>query len=492
MSAVAASFGPAEDRLLQKTLLFLLFLSLLFLGAFNDFALIDPDSAMLRTPSQVPLYLTAVVFAGYFVCFGVRRRQSVLGMEHQMLALFVFWMLASYVANFYSIATTDATIIAGMRVYLNSMRLIVLMGACCTIFSYVFTDRERVLDVASKAIVWSFIVVIPYTVIEFFAVFLYYEPAQSLMQMLDVYLHARRDDDYTGQIFRLRGLAFEPSFFAAYLSVVLPWLLAAARKRGFWPKVWVALALAFALLSRSRTAYVVILLELLLFYFLVKKEELKGGWISASGRILLMGLVIAVVGVVAVSSDISGSDASALGVAPDQVQEVAGTFSSLLDESVTSNITRVGSQHAALLMALDNPVFGVGMGMSGAHIEHYYPIYFYASDEAQLWLRSAHLDFSAATFGLFVGIAAELGLVGLAIFIALWGVCLKRIYQRMLPKRGGRELEPYGLALFVSSIGTLTAGFGLNGSSFTGYWLLLALAFIYIGGRVEVPLRNRA
>jgi len=486
MSAVAASIVPAEDRLLQKTLLFLLFLSLLFLGAFNDFALINPDSAMLRTPSQVPLYLTAIVFAGYFACFGIRKRRFAFGTEHQLLALFIFWILASYVANFLSIATTDAATVTGTRIYLNSMRLIVLMAACCTIFSYVFTDREKVLETASKAIVWSFILVIPYTLIEFFAVFLYYEPAQGLMQMLDVYLHARRGNEYVDQLFRLRGLAFEPSFFAAYLSVVLPWLLAAARKRGFLAKFLLALALAFALFSRSRTAYVVIFFELLLFYVLVKSHEPGKGWSSAIWRVFLATCFAALVGAILLVNNVSD-----FGGTTEQVAQISDTASSLTDESIGSNVTRLGSQHAALLMALDNPVFGVGLGQAGGHMEEYYPAYFLAGDEAQLWLRVAHFELAAPTFGLFVGIAAELGFVGLAIFLVLWGFCLKRTYQKMVRLRDERGLEPHGLALFVSSIGTLLAGFGLNGNSFTGYWLLLALSFIYIGhGRISVPLRN--
>lgn len=465
-------WAKRRDGLLEQTLRQLVFMSLLLLGMFNDFALIDPHSAMFRSPSQFLLYLTLVPFGLSIAVFGVKSRRYSVRLEHYLLALFVAWTMLSFFANWEAIAYLAVSGANGAQTYFDTMRFIVLMAICCVVISYVFADDRSLLAVARQGLVWSFILIMPYVLVEFLAKFLFYEPAQRLLAILDVYFHARRGQEYT-EIFRLRGLAFEPSFFAAYLCVVFPWLLARSHDTGrMRDMTLVVLALACVVFSRSRTAYVAIPIEILCYLFIARGGESVNRRRAGRRRwtIGILGALLLVI------STWVSHDANF----PDLLKIVEST-PSLLNWSVTSNFTRIGSQEAALRIAVQHPIFGVGPGLSGAYLEYYYPQYIYAGSEVMTWIAGAHRDFSAPAFGLFAQVAAEWGLVGLMIYLALWYRCLaaiRKVVSTTQKKYG--LLDADGVALYTSIVGVLVASFGLNGVIFTGYWMLLILAFTYI------------
>ena len=128
--------------------------------------------------------------------------------------------------------------------------------------------------------------------------------------------------------------------------------------------------------------------------------------------------------------------------------------------------SRITEGLAALLAFADHPIVGVGPGQFPGVYRHYAElvgIRVLASD------RQAH--------NLFLGIAAELGLAGLAVFLIIVGVTMRDLARA---RRAAARVDPMLAALstgFLLSIMTyLTTGIFLHMSFIRYFWMMLALA----------------
>jgi hypothetical protein len=77
--------------------------------------------------------------------------------------------------------------------------------------------------------------------------------------------------------------------------------------------------------------------------------------------------------------------------------------------------------------------------------------------------------------------AAEVGFVGLILWLAVWAGVVYGILQRMRSQHeGARDERVLALALLASIVGVLLAGLNADSLRFFGYWIALAIAWAYI------------
>ena len=146
------------------------------------------------------------------------------------------------------------------------------------------------------------------------------------------------------------------------------------------------------------------------------------------------------------------------GVADDGISGLAAA-----DTAVRSRTTEVLS---AALMCGDHPLLGVGPGM--------YPLYYHRyAEQVGLLTRASNRQ----PHTLYLGIAAELGLPGLAVFLAILFTALRSLGQarrRCAERRP--DLANIATAFFAVIVIYMTSGLFLHFAFIRYFWVMMALA----------------
>ena len=138
----------------------------------------------------------------------------------------------------------------------------------------------------------------------------------------------------------------------------------------------------------------------------------------------------------------------------------------VINEADVSLQSRATENLAAGLVFLDHPLFGVGPGQFPSYYQEYANR---VGLEVQLADRQAHT--------LYLGIAAELGILGLVSFLGILAVTILGLYR---VSRAVRRIDP-GLAVTLIGLGLSLGAFMLTGLflhlAYARYaWLVIALA----------------
>jgi putative inorganic carbon (HCO3(-)) transporter len=147
--------------------------------------------------------------------------------------------------------------------------------------------------------------------------------------------------------------------------------------------------------------------------------------------------------------------------------------SSAASEDIDGSLrSRAAEAMSAMLMFADHPLTGVGPGMYPHHFQHYAEIVgtelqgVKVKDE----LRQPHV--------LYLGLAAELGLPGLLVFLVLTGVVLLRLERarRASVIAGRHDLANLAAGYLLVLVAYLATGLFLHLSYVRYYWLMIAVA----------------
>jgi len=213
-----------------------------------------------------------------------------------------------------------------------------------------------------------------------------------------------------------------------------------------------ALILCGVLLSYSRGAFLTIVLLLLV---MVSTRYIRFSKLLLSGAVLLLLMAVAAPGYF---------------VRLDTIRGVAGLFSDEAEVRPDGPTRgRMTEMLAAFTVFLDYPVLGVGPGQ-------YFPFY---SKDYQLNpdIAFRHLARDRRAHTLYFELAAETGIIGLSLFMAIVLLVLYELWQarcRWVHRRP--ELANTAMACFLGIIAYLGTATFLHFSFQRYYWLLLALA----------------
>lgn len=132
----------------------------------------------------------------------------------------------------------------------------------------------------------------------------------------------------------------------------------------------------------------------------------------------------------------------------------------------TSTQGRIGEMLAAWLVFLDHPFIGVGPGM----FKYYYPDYIDRIGlQTHTTTREAH--------DIFLGIAADHGMIGLIFFLLIMGVSLINLEKvRRQTRQTHPQISNMATGFFLAIISYLTTGLFLSLAFERYLWLILGLA----------------
>ena len=156
-----------------------------------------------------------------------------------------------------------------------------------------------------------------------------------------------------------------------------------------------------------------------------------------------------------------------------------GYFSFAVPDAARERVTTIGSGTGrtdlwtvAERMIRDEPVTGVGIGNFRTSSIHYVLV------EPGLIRRDEFfIERPQVAHNMYLQMAAELGLVGLALFVALLAACLACAFKaaRLFHRRGDRGMEACARALVLALVGLLVADAFASDQLAKELWLLLGL-----------------
>lgn len=136
-----------------------------------------------------------------------------------------------------------------------------------------------------------------------------------------------------------------------------------------------------------------------------------------------------------------------------------------------------------------HPINGIGAGNFANSSVHY------LLEPGAILRADFIVDDPKVAHNTYLEVLAELGVVGLALFLGILGCTLAFVLKavRIFAQVGDRELEIVSRALFVSLIGFLTAAFFGSREFSNQLWLLMSLAPALLGvARAELAARGEA
>ncbi len=409
----------------------------------------------------------------------LKRRQ--LSIPHhisfKLFVLFLIWVLISGLMNWPAISNSFTRGRSGPN-KLVLQYVVLLFTFSMSLGGYqIYTklERDKMLSFVRYSVLISFILCGVYSLIEIF-----YFTGSGLSEKVLVNINSLYR---TSTLLwpNLRSVCGEPSWFGSYFAFAYPWLLACiffSKKRGLVYLILIIYSWLMVYLTFSRTAYLTLIAETLLFVVLIAITKAY-----RNQKRLYYALIVSAISIIAIVSYNSH-------LGSDKARE---TIVSLIDPNTTrqiSNITRIGSAVTAINMGCDNPVFGVGLGQYAFFMPQYVPDWALESHEIRGYLDTNNTTMWVPAHCLFTRIYAETGAVGLLIWLGIWGSIAFSLLKRLYETKGKDDGQGLWLIIILICLaGVMLQGFNLGSFRFMGYWLLLPVLWVSLSQK-EVCASN--
>ncbi|OAO76717.1 O-antigen ligase family protein [Anoxybacillus flavithermus] len=384
--------------------------------------------------------------------------------HNSFLILFVFllWILISGIFNTIDIAQAFIKGRTGIERFLNQVILyLFLILTSLIIYESNRGDKINFFNKISLGLFLSFVVVGIYSIFEIIGIF-FNESIRLTLYQISPYIHSFGHEAYF-YIKRVRSVAGEASWLAIYFIFSFPWIIYFVMRNiknyviNFFIIGYMFLIIYF---TYSRTAYIIILIQILIYlYMLIKKGLLKLNYKN------LIILVLAILIVILTSSSI--------------LEHFLENVLSLLDKDYSSNIARIGSQIAAIQMGLNNPIFGVGLGQYAFYVKQFMPLWALGNEEVSAWIDPYNDSIWAPVHSLFARLFAELGIIGLFLWLLLFIILVVDVCRKVL-KMDDKNNIFIGVSLLTSIIGTLLIGFTHDSYRWFMYPFSIGFSWIYL------------
>jgi hypothetical protein len=263
---------------------------------------------------------------------------------------------------------------------------------------------------------------------------------------------------------RLRSVSFEPPAFGNYTGFAWPWVWFAAlnasppRRPGAWTLLAVFTLVVIFAASRTGLLMLVANCAVLALLRLVYARPSTSEALAAAR--LLLPVVFGLITIAALAWIASSYN--------DVVQQL------MLGESI-SNITRLAFQAAGLQIFLDHPLLGVGLGQFGFHVAAALPDWAWRSSEVHPMLTFPQAGWPNV-FSIYARLAAELGILGLIGWIALWLGLAARLARNARSERanGGSRVTLH-YPIVMNCVGVLVSGLTTDTFRTPMVWVALGL-----------------
>ncbi|WP_159433492.1 O-antigen ligase family protein [Flavobacterium cucumis] len=321
---------------------------------------------------------------------------------------------------------------------------------------------EQVLFSIRKVFLISFFIVFLYGFLEILYSVFGFHPAYLILRFFDYFPFTEYDSDING---RISSVCWEPPALATYLITISGWMFSyVLTHKGILKYVPSMMILLLTYYSGSRTALVVILIQLIVFLFIVlnRKQKMKTLFYLSVISVLFFGFVFL-------------SDGNKV-IRNIEKKIESLDFKGNLKSNI-SNQSRFGIQYANLVVFSENPIIGVGFGQQGYHAINHYPAWAKKDNYEfkQIYLNKKNPTF-APGYNLYVRLLAETGIVGLGLFLSVFFIIYKQLKKGLENFTSNDKVLI--TVLIVSFVGFTLNWLQIDTFRVYGFWFCLAIMFL--------------
>jgi hypothetical protein len=382
----------------------------------------------------------------------------------RIAALFIGLIALSFVVNMSAIASAFFRDRHGLEKFVSSVATIVYCFALAGLSFLLASERWKKL--LAKPIAVSVFLCAAFSMIEIPA--RWYGVGNGLYDALSAVVHGGFGEPKWDE--RLRSLAFEPPWFGNYAGFAFPWIFMAWRVSQRMERVVYLGALlcltVLLLLSEARTGFVMVggeLLVLFLLRFVYLAPIVESANVERLKR-AVTSLGFALFFVLAILTAFT---------------HFGRTVASVIESDSTTNISRLSSILAGFSMFFDHPLFGVGFGQYGFHLERYLPYWAYYSSEFTYTPGDEGLW--PSSYSVYARFASELGVLGLVFWIGLWGwMCRKSLAASRILRSISGVLPSVSYPLVASACAVLLSGISTETLRSPMIWIVMGVGCRYL------------
>lgn len=468
-------------------ILSLLLLLSFILIPFDDLPYLTKLSGVGRRAAMYPFFIIIPIIA--FLSLRKFKLYFELSLEKIFLLLFYLWIIISIGINISNILHSSYKGESGISksiIHLITLTFVLLISYCTEL---ILRQGKVTLFNIRTTIAISLIPVSIITLIEIINILNLLDLSNILEKITYAINLQLRGYVYGG---RSRGVSAEASYLGMYCAFVFPWILSYLyTDKNKLKKLFFTLISAFILLvviaTKSRTAYILILFELvslfmliLLFYFNMK-VKLYTTIIVCVSVILLLLYPKAFTLIMNSNTKVEINQPTENKAPVSSEYEVSSIVSSVTDSENLSNIARSSMQNAAIKIAIDNPIFGVGLGQFAFNFSDYISENSLRSHEVQIWLDESNPTWPPV-HSLYHRIVAEMGFVGLILyFLFFFIICLKLLIKIIKSKH-----DILGSLLLLSYCSIIIGSLTIDTFLLTHFWLMTPIIILYTNNKIKI------
>ncbi len=379
----------------------------------------------------------------------------------QLFTLFIICILAS---TFFNIVNVSTNLFKKTPGWVRFIKQIIALALAFSIFLLSLnillkSNSQKIVEKIRNVFLYSLFFACFYAFFEYMVLFKGYFTKTiylfNYFPFTDVYL------DY--QFKRISSVSYEPPFLAIYLITISGWMfsyiLTHKKTTRFIPGL---LVLILTFLSGSRTALLVVFIQILVFVFVAYrfKKKIK----TVFQNIIFIVFFASIVGLVFNYTSVTNTMKNKLN---------SVSFIKNLENNI-SNKSRFGIQYASLLVFKENPVFGVGFGQQAYHAKDKYPKWATKKNYEfkEYYLNEKDPSFPPG-FNMYTRLLAELGIIGFLVFILFLGTAIYQSY--LLTKNVNKEKKIIAIILLISFVGYAINWLQFDSFRLFGFWICLAI-----------------
>lgn len=465
-------------------ILIAIFLLSLFLIPFDDLPYIPMLGGLGKRASVYAFSILVII--SIFIFIRNRKIFFINNIENYLILAFYSSCIVSIIINFSSISESLLKGQSGFKRVIIQLASVTLLLLTLYIIQFIVTKCKLSIFTIRKYICLSFIPVGIVATLQLLNLLKLFDFSYIISKVSYIVNSSLRGDLYGT---RIRGVSAEASYLGMYCAFVFPWffsyLLTSKNKITkicFGAISFIILALVVG--TKSRTAVILALLDILVIGFLIvlfyKNVRVK---ILSSLTLIIMTLFLfnfsSLMDLI-INRPMSQENTN-IETPSNTVDkyEVGGLISSISDNTIDSNIARSSMQKAAFNIGMDNPVIGVGLGQFGFYVNDYLPEGAKENSyEVRNWIDTT-VSVWPPVHSIYHRIFAEEGLIGLILYFAfIVTVCL-RLFIKIIVSRNNKIKCLIGIILLSSYSSILVGGLTLDQFVIPQFWIMSALCILY-------------
>lgn len=381
----------------------------------------------------------------------------------QGILLFLGWIFLSALVNYPSISENYFKQTAGVTRFFRQLVSFLISAFVFTIFFWSVIRRYTLTNIFSKirrVMWWSLIFVFTYGVIEILVVVFGLRQLLPVLSAFDIFPFVHTKLNPGG---RISSVSYEVPALANYLITIASWMFSymLSSKQTYMRVLPTLMVLILMFFSGSRTALIIVMIQLALFFVLLLKHR--------KVRTKAYKMVVYTMPIVAVFLLLNKEKlVETLNHKVDTLH-----FSKNLTNSI-SNKTRFGMQYASLKVFSAHPFFGVGLGQETYHKREHYPSWATEGNpEFELVFENEAIKSFPSAYNIYTRLLAETGIVGVLIFMGLIGFAI--FDALMFYRKANASYQLIALTILISLLGHSLNWLQTDFFRQYGFWLMLAL-----------------